>query len=71
MRAVHELRWYYAHVDFGPGVQPWVTAIEASSPEDARSHLEHDFATKRVTVTIGEVGLLADLPEPEPKDVES
>ena len=68
MLTVHELRWYYAHVDFGPGVKPWITAIEGSSPEDVRSHLERDFAAKgvpAVPATIGEIGLLADLPDPD------
>ncbi len=65
MLTVHALRWYYAHVDFGPGIQPWLTAIEASSPEDVRSQLERGFATEGVTATIGEVGLVSDLPLPD------
>lgn len=68
MLTVHDLRWYYAHVDFGPDVEPWLTAIEGSSPEDVRSHLERDFAAKGVTATIGEIGLLSDLPDPDDKD---
>jgi hypothetical protein len=58
-------RWYYAEVDFGPKIQPWLTAIEATSVKDARSALERDFAKKGVVATIGEVGLLADLPDPD------
>jgi len=63
-----DLRWYYAHVDFGPDVQPWLTAIEASSPEDARSQLVESFAADGVTATIGEVGLLSELPDPDDDD---
>ncbi len=65
MKTIQEPRWYYARVDFGPRIQPWLTAIEATSPEDARSQLERGFAAEGVTATIGEVGLVADLPSPE------
>jgi hypothetical protein len=64
-------RWYYARVDFGPGIQPWLTAIEATSPEDARAQLERGFAAEGVTATIGEVGLVADLPSPDEPDTET
>jgi len=57
-----EPRWYYVHVDFGPGIAPWLVAIEATSPEEARSHLARDLAAKGAAATIVEVGLLADLP---------
>jgi hypothetical protein len=70
MLAVQNRRWYYVHVDFGPDVQPWLTAIEASSPEDARTQLAESFAADGVTATIGEIGLLSDLPDPDPDDDE-
>lgn len=68
MMKVEELRWYYAHVDFGPGIQPWVTAIEAASVQDARAQLERDFAAEGVAATVGEVGLISDLPAPNDDD---
>lgn len=68
MRKVQEPRWYYAHVDFGPGKKPWLTAIEATSTEDARSQLARGFAAEGVVATIGDVGLLADLPHPDDHD---
>ena len=62
MKKSQEPRWYYAHVDFGAGIQPWITTIEATSVEDARSTLARGFAAEGVTATIGEVGLVANLP---------
>lgn len=62
MSTIRDLRWYYAQVDFGPGTQPWITAVEGHSPEDVHAQLEDDFTARGVTATIGEVGLLADLP---------
>jgi hypothetical protein len=29
-------RWYHVLVDFGPDVQPWLVAVEATSSSDAR-----------------------------------
>lgn len=67
MSTPRDPRWYYAHVDFGPGVRPWLVAVEGDSPEDVRAHLEDDFAVQGVTVTIREVGLLADLSDHQGK----
>jgi hypothetical protein len=71
MKKSQEPRWYYARVDFGPGIQPWLTAIEATSPEEARSALARGFAADGVTATIGEVGLVADLPPPVELDTDA
>ena len=56
-----EPRWYYARVDFGPGLRSWLTALSATSATDARAQLQRELAAEGVAATIREVGLLAGL----------
>ncbi len=36
MRTIIAKRWYHVLVDYGPDVQPWLVAVEATSSSDAR-----------------------------------